>query len=869
MTQSPDGDAAAPDPMIRVRDASEHNLRHVDVAIPRDRIVAFTGVSGSGKSSLAFATIFASSQQRYLESVAPYARRLIDQGPAPRVGDITGLPPAVALRQQHSAGSTRSTVGTVSRVSNVLRMLYSRAGTYPVGRGPGDLAGTFPRDAAPLDSDAFSPNTAAGACPTCHGLGRLHRVDESLLVGDPDLSIRDGAIAAWPFGWARKNYRDILGVLGIDVDVPFRTLPKKQREWLLTTEEHPTVTVYPDRGEGYEGSYEGTYTSPRSWVLHAFATTKSAAMRARAAAFLTDDRCPACDGRRLNPEALAVTVGGQDITVTNAMPLSQLAAFLDGVPAHPDTALLPAERRQAAQALTDGLRGQVRTLIDVGLGYLALGRTTSTLSAGELQRLHLATQMRSGLFGVLYVLDEPSAGLHPADTEMLLAALRRLRRAGNSVFVVEHNPQVIATADWIVDLGPGAGRFGGEVLYNGKADGIGSADRSATARYLRPGAAVAPHPEAPREPRGRLRLEGVTGHNLRDLAVSFPLGTLTAVTGVSGSGKSTLVERALAETVRRHLRIEPSGDDEDETAEIGPGAAGPTEPSAGDAVWSLDDDVVTVAAADGLDAVNRLVRVDQKPIGRTPRSNLATYTGLFDSVRALFAAQPEAKKRRFTAGRFSFNVPAGRCPRCLGDGVVSIEMLFLPTATAPCPVCEGARYNPDTLTVRVAGKTIADVLEMTVDDAAVFLADLTPANRILRLLSDIGLGYLTLGQSATTLSGGEAQRIKLVSELHRAPRGHTLYLLDEPTSGLHPADIDLLVARLQHLVDAGNTVVVVEHDLRTIAAADWLVDLGPGAGDDGGRLVAEGPPKVLASAPGTGSLTVSHLRKVLTGKPGA
>ncbi|NUS53673.1 MAG: ABC transporter, partial [Streptomycetaceae bacterium] len=404
--------------MIRVRDASEHNLRHVDVAIPRDRIVAFTGVSGSGKSSLAFATIFASSQQRYLESVAHDARRLIDQGPAPRVGDITGLPPAVALRQQHSAGSTRSTVGTVSRVSNVLRMLYSRAGTYPVGRGPGDLAGTFPRDAAPLDSDAFSPNTAAGACPTCHGLGRLHRVDESLLVGDPDLSIRDGAIAAWPFGWARKNYRDILGVLGVDVDVPFRTLPKKQREWLLTTDEHPTVTVYPDRGEGYEGSYEGTYTSPRSWVLHAFATTKSAAMRARAAAFLTDDRCPACDGRRLNPEALAVTVGGQDITVTNAMPLAQLATFLDGVPAHPDTAFLPAERRQAAQALTDGLRGQVRTLIDVGLGYLALGRTTSTLSAGELQRLHLATQMRSGLFGVLYVLDEPSAGLHPADTEM-------------------------------------------------------------------------------------------------------------------------------------------------------------------------------------------------------------------------------------------------------------------------------------------------------------------------------------------------------------------------------------------------------------------------------------------------------------------
>jgi excinuclease ABC subunit A len=855
----PDG---MPEALIRIRDASEHNLQHVDVAIPRDEIVAFTGVSGSGKSSLAFATIFAESQQRYLESVAPYARRLIDQGSAPRVGEITGLPPAVALRQQQGGASSRSTVGTVSRVSNVLRMLYSRAGTYPAGRGPGELAGTFPRDAAPLDSDSFSPNTAVGACRTCNGLGVLHTVDESKLVGDPNLSIREGAIAAWPHGWARGNYRDILAVLGIDVDIPFRRLPKKDRNWLLTTEEHPTVTVYPNRDEGYDGWYEGTYTSPRSWVLHAFATTKSATMRAKAASFLIDELCSTCGGRRLNPEALAVTIAGQDISVANAMPLTQLREFLAAARKHPDTEALSAERRQAAGALIDGLGQHLQALIDVGLGYLAVGRTTATLSGGELQRLHLATQMRSGLFGVLYVLDEPSAGLHPADTDMLLTALHRLRNAGNSVFIVEHNPQVISAADWIVDLGPGAGQYGGEVLYNGPAPGLSKARGSLTARYLKPGALPAPHPRSAREPHGSLRLHRVSGHNLQHLDVAFPLGTLTAVTGVSGSGKSTLVERALAETVREHLRSRSPHGVEDHVVDIGPDANGPSEPQA-EAGWSLDEDTVTVERATGLDGVDRLVCVDQKPIGRTPRSNLATYTGLFDSIRKLFAAQPAAKKRRYTASRFSFNVAAGRCPHCLGDGVVSIEMLFLPTESAPCPVCNGARYNPDTLAVTVEGKTIADVLALTVEQALAFLKELTPANRILELLSDIGLGYLGLGQSATTLSGGEAQRIKLVSELHRAPRGHTLYLLDEPTSGLHPSDVDLLVTQLQNLVNAGNTVIVVEHDLRTICAADWFIDLGPGAGMDGGHIVAEGQPRSIAPGNRGGSQTIPYLRRYL------
>ncbi|WP_436740055.1 ABC transporter [Streptomyces sp. BBFR102] len=847
------------DGLVKVRDAAEHNLRHVDVDVPRDRVVAFTGVSGSGKSSLAFATLYAEAQQRYLESVAPYARRLIDQGSAPKVGSITGLPPAVALRQQHGGGSTRSTVGTVSRVSNVLRMLYSRAGTYPAGRTPEDLAGTFPRDAAPLDSDSFSPNTAAGACPACSGLGRLHTVDESKLVGDDSLSIREGAIAAWPGAWQGKNYRDILAELGIDVDAPFRTLPAERREWLLTTDEQPTVTVHPVReAHRVARSYQGTYMSPRRWVSHTFATSKAAHLRAKAASFMTEELCPACHGKRLKPEALEVTVAGQDIAYATSLPLAQLSAFLEAARDHPDTLALPAERRQAGHALVAGLQDQLGTLTDLGLGYLATARTTSTLSGGELQRLHLATQLRSGLFGVLYVLDEPSAGLHASDTELLLTALRRLRGSGNSVFVVEHNAQVLAAADWIVDMGPGAGRHGGRVLHNGPARELHQARDSVTAWYLSPDAPPAPGPEEPRKPREWLRLRGVTGNNLRGLDADFPLGTLTAVTGVSGSGKSTLVRRALAETVRERLHDDGGGQAARSAAE------GADEEEDGVPAWA--ENRVTVRSSAGLEHVGRLVVVDQKPIGRTPRSNLATYTGLFDSVRKLYAAQPTARELGYTASRFSFNVPQGRCPHCLGDGVVSVELLFLPTETSPCPVCLGARYNPGTLMVRHRGRTIADVLAMSVEEAQEFLHDVRPAARVLNLLADIGLGYLTLGQSATTLSGGEAQRIKLVSELHRAPRGHSLYLLDEPTSGLHPADVDLLVGHLQRLVDDGNTVVVAEHDLRTVAAADWVVDLGPGAGDDGGRIVAQGRPEDVAREGGTA--TADHLARYLGGRSG-
>jgi excinuclease ABC subunit A len=677
-------------------------------------------------------------------------------------------------------------------------------------------------------------------------LGRRYTVDEDKLVGDPELSIRDGAIAAWPGAWQGKNYRDILGELGIDVDVPFRTLPADQRHWLLTTEEQPVVTVHPVReAHRITRDYQGTYMSPRSWVLRTYAGTKSASLRTKAASFLTEEPCPTCEGRRLNLFALSVTIAGVDIARAAALPLVDLARLLHRARNHPDTAALSPERRKAAEALIGNLEGHIRTLTELGLGYLGTDRATSTLSGGEFQRLHLATQLGSGLFGVLYVLDEPSAGLHPADTELLLTALRRLRAAGNSVFVVEHNPKVIGDADWVVDLGPGAGTRGGRVLYSGPEDGLKDVAGSATARYLF-GHAPDIAPARVRAAASWVTLYDVTRHNLDRLTVRFPLGTLTAVTGVSGSGKSTLVGQVLAAAVRDHLGLSEATEKDEEASE--------------EEAAAMDDDrIVAIPKSDGLAAIHRLVQVDQKPIGRTPRSNLATYTGLFDAVRKLFAGQPLAKERGYTASRFSFNLPDGRCPNCQGEGVVSVELLFLPTESAPCPVCRGARYNPETLQVLVEGRSIADVLALSVEDALGALDQLPTARRILSLLDDIGLGYLTLGQSATTLSGGEAQRIKLVSELHRARRGHTLYLLDEPTSGLHPADSDLLLARLQELVDQGNTVMIVEHDMRIAGAADWLIDLGPGAGAEGGRVVAEGTPAEVARAGAGAGVTARFL----------
>jgi len=849
------------DRCVRVRGARENNLKDVDVDVPRDALVVFSGVSGSGKSSLAFGTLYAEAQRRYFESVAPYARRLIDQVGAPDVDSIDGLPPAVALQQQRGTPNVRSSVGSVTTLSSQIRLLYSRAGSYP------------PRQPM-LYAEDFSPNTTQGACPHCHGLGHVYEVTETSMVPDASKSIRERAIASWPPAWHGQNLRDILVTLGYDVDRPWRELPKKDRDFILYTEEQPTVPVYAGftpaetrkaLRQKWEPSYQGTFIGARKYVLHTFATTQSALMKKRVSRFMSGSVCPVCHGKRLKPEALSVSFAGLDIAAFSGLSLDGVAELLgpvaqgrfeavgprgravlpraaarratarrvaaggsahEGAPDVRRTPDLSEEKRLAAQRIAQEALSRIATLQELGLGYLSLDRSTPTLSSGELQRLRLATQLHANLFGVVYVLDEPTAGLHPADNEALLRALDRLKRSGNSLFVVEHDLDTIRRADWLVDVGPGAGERGGEVLYSGPPAGLRGVAGSQTARYLFTPAEVAPR--RPRAPAGWLELRGVTRNNLRALDVRVPLGVLTTVTGVSGSGKSSLVSQALVELVGEHLG-EAAAEAEDDREESGPTVATAT----------------TGRVHAGLEGVRRLVQVDQRPIGRTPRSNLATYTGLFDHVRKLFAATPAARSRRYDAGRFSFNVAKGRCDTCEGEGFVRVELLFMPSVYAPCPVCHGARYNEKTLQITWHGKTIAEVLGLSVDEACEFFADEPSVLRPLTLLQDIGLGYLRLGQPATELSGGEAQRIKLATELQRPQRGDSLYVLDEPSTGLHPADVDKLMVRLQGLVDAGNTVIVVEHELRIIAASDWVIDMGPGAGEAGGRVVASGPPEVI------------------------
>ncbi len=827
---------ALADGFVRVRGARQHNLKNVDVDVPRDALVVFTGISGSGKSSLAFGTLYAEAQRRYFESVTPYARRLIDQVGVPDVDSIEGLPPAVALQQSRGAPTSRSSVGSVTTVSNSLRMLYSRAGHYPAGLGR-------------LDSDAFSPNTPAGACPTCHGLGRVYDVTERSMVPVDTLTIRERAVAAWPPAWHGQNLRDILSTIGIDVDVPWRKLPKKERDWILFTEEQPTVPVYAGfttaeiraaRRRKEEPSYMGTFTSAKRYVLGAFATTQSAIIKRRVSRYLIGGDCATCHGKRLRRESLSVTFSGLDIGELGRLSLDRVAAVLAPTAAgrgavdtaHPEKAVV-------AERIARDLLARLEILQRLGLGYLSLERSTPTLSPGELQRLRLATQIRSNLFGVVYVMDEPSAGLHPEDTESLRVALGQLKDSGNSLFVVEHDVDLIRHADWIVDVGPQAGEQGGRILYSGPLAGLRDATESQTRRYVFE--RMAPLPPPLRAAQGSLRLEGVTRNNVQNLDVSFPLGVLTAVTGVSGSGKSSIVSQALVDLVGAALGQKPEAVEEASPEE------GPVVATGGH-------------IAGGLEGLKRLVSVDQKPIGRTPRSNLATYTGLFDHVRKLLAATKTAKARRYDAGRFSFNVAKGRCETCEGEGFVSVELLFMPSVYAPCPACRGARYNEKTLEVQLRGKNVAEVLGMTVDEAHAFFSEEPALVRALAVLRQVGLGYLRLGQPATELSGGEAQRIKLATELQRIRRGDTIYVLDEPTSGLHPADVDKLMLQLRELVAAGNTVVVVEHDMRVVASCDWVIDVGPGAGDAGGRIVAEGPPARVAKSKGK---TAPHLARAL------
>lgn len=797
---------------ISVRDAHLHNLRNVDVDIPRGKVVAVTGVSGSGKSSLAFGTIHGEGQRRYLESVAPFARRLIGSAVDPQVSQIEGLPPTVALEQSTSGGGARSTVGTISAISNSVRLLYSRAGDNPEG----------------LYSDSFSPNTPEGMCPNCQGTGIVHVATERSMVPDPTLSIEDGAIAAWPGAWAGKNFHDILLNLGYDLDSPWQELRREDRDWILFTEERPVVTVKPRRGaDQIQRNYEGTWRSVASYLNKTLAETQSDTLRKRTLQFMESHTCEVCDGRRLNPHALKVTYAGLPIDALNELPLDELLALLDKQ---------QPEENSAEHLLLKQILPALRSALELGLAHLSLGRPTETLSAGELQRIRLAAQLRSGLFGVAYVLDEPSAGLHPEERAAVMDICRRFVAGGNSVLLVEHDMDLVAQADWLVDVGPLAGEGGGKVIYSGPVvDYLADtptahalAQRQLTPRSTR------------RTPSAELTLRGVQARNLRGLDVSFGLGTFSAVTGVSGSGKSTLVSTVLAGLLRESVTAVTDEATEEESL---------------DKPWSVSE-------VENLDKVTRLVQITQKPIGRTPRSTLATYTGLFDHVRKLFANTQKAKQRKWTVSRFSYNVKQGQCPTCGGAGQIEVELVFLPGSYTLCPDCQGKRYNPETLEVSWEGRTIAEVLELTVDEAAELFAEVetssavTAIRRALDTLQAVGLGYLRLGQGAPELSGGEAQRIKLATELQRSRnshRGHTVYLLDEPTTGLHPADVSLLNAELHKLVDAGQTVIVVEHDLSVIAQADTVIELGPGAGAAGGEIVAmDAPGDVAKQATPTG-----------------
>ncbi|MDO6533052.1 excinuclease ABC subunit UvrA [Alteromonas stellipolaris] len=829
------------DNFLQIRGARVHNLKGVDVDIPRNKIVAFTGISGSGKSSLAFGTLYAEAQHRYLDSVSPYARRLIEQIETPDVDSIEGLPPAVGLHQNRGAPSIRSSVGSITTISNSLRMLYSRAGDYPANQKI-------------IYADGFSPNTVEGACEQCHGIGTVFDVTEDKLVPDPTLTIREGAIAAWPGAWQGKNLVRVLLSLDIDVDIPWQALPESTRDWILYTDDTPQVPVYRNynlaqtqaaKEEGEPASYNGKFIGAKHYVLETFKTSQKEKIKQKVAQFLAVSTCPQCHGKKLKQASLSVTLCGLDITAFSRLSLRDVVEHLQ-------TLLETAEAQNNERALVirniaKDIVARIKPIIALGLGYLSLERSTTTISAGELQRLRLATQIKSKLFGVVYIMDEPSSGLHPNDVNALLEAFDALVEAGNSVFLVEHNPRVIKYADWIVDIGPNAGTNGGELVFSGPVGTLQQASNSITSQYLFDNALALRHHN--RKPTGWLLLKAITKNNLENMDCAFPLGTITTVTGVSGSGKSSLVSHALVTLVKASLD-ESKASDKNSTVKNAPTEKTTTDITEATLLESNDEQPVNGyidnASKNDVEQIKRLVVVNQSPIGRTPRSNLATYTGLFDHVRKLFAATPLAKKRRYDAGRFSFNTTKGRCANCEGVGFVSVELLFMPSVYSPCPVCDTKRYNQDTLDVTWNELSIADVLSLSVAEAHNIFANEAPVFRALDALVKVGLGYLRLGQPATELSGGEAQRIKLATELKRAEKKHTLYVLDEPTTGLHPADIALLMKHLNTLVDEGSSVVMVEHNMQVASASDYLIDIGPGAGDAGGKIVARGTPAEVA-----------------------
>jgi excinuclease ABC subunit A len=920
-----------------IRGAREHNLRNIDVTIPRDRLTVITGLSGSGKSSLAFDTIYAEGQRRYVESLSAYARQFLGLMEKPDVDSIDGLSPAIAIEQKTAGHNPRSTVGTVTEIYDYLRLLYARAGTphcancgRPVERqSAGQIAdivlgwpaGTRIEILAPLvrgrkgefrelfesarkqgfvrayvdgdlielanppklnrrqnhnlsvvvdrlviraedrgrladsletalrladglvevaragNSDApqifserygcpvcgialseleprqFSFNSPFGACPACSGIGTRREVSEELILGDPSISLLEGVILPWgePDGYLRKVILPGLAKrYKFDLNAPWGKLPPSVRQVLL----HGAASGDATKWEGVLANVQRRHDE-----------TESDSIRIELAQYMVAVPCSTCGGRRLKPESLAVTIADRNIGEITELSVAEAARFFDTI---------SLRQTEIVEPILKEVRERLRFLVDVGLDYLTLHRSAESLSGGEAQRIRLATQIGSRLVGVLYILDEPSIGLHQRDNARLLATLARLRDLGNTVLVVEHDEETMRAADYVLDLGPGAGKHGGLVVAEGSIDEIMQNPASLTGRYLKGEVAIRiPTARRPRDPARMLRIEGAREHNLKHVSVDIPLGTFVAVTGVSGSGKSTLIEDILHRTMARHFY----------RARVIPGA---------------HDRIL------GLEHLDKVIDIDQSPIGRTPRSNPATYTGLFTPIRELFAEMPEAKIRGYGPGRFSFNVKGGRCEACQGDGLVKIEMHFLPDVFVPCEVCKGKRFNRETLEVRFRGASIADVLDLTVEDACEFFTNQPRISQKLETLRDVGLGYLHLGQSATTLSGGEAQRVKLATELSKRDTGRTFYILDEPTTGLHFEDVRLLLDVLHRLVDRGNTVLVIEHNLDVIKTADWIIDLGPEGGSRGGTIVAAGTPEEVAGV--DASYTGQYLRPLL-GRP--
>ena len=942
---------------IRVQGARENNLKNVDLTIPRDAMVVFTGLSGSGKSSLAFDTIFAEGQRRYVESLSSYARMFLGQVDKPDVDFIEGLSPAVSIDQKSTSKNPRSTVGTITEIYDYMRLLWARIGhphcpecgeeitqqtpqqivdilqEYPertrlqilapvVSARKGEFVDLFkdlltqgysrarvdgetvqlsdppklakqykhtievvvdrivikdgihqrltdsietalkladgrvlidfvdreqddpertrsfsenlacpnnhPLQIDTIEPRAFSFNSPFGACSACDGIGSRLEVDTELLVPNPDLTLGEGAIAPWSQGKATTEYwlRLLAGLgeeLGFDLNTPFKDLPAKTRAAILDGKDYKVEVSYRNRF-GRERRYTSGFEGVKAYIKRKHEETESDFARDRYEQYMRQVACPSCGGARLNPTILGVKVGGQSIADITDLSLADALAFVRGLQ-------LSAREAKIGEQVLKEIDARLQFLLDVGLDYLTLSRSAGTLSGGEAQRIRLATQIGSGLVGVLYVLDEPSIGLHQRDNRRLIETLTKLRDMGNTLIVVEHDEDTMREADWIVDVGPGAGEHGGEIVHSGSFEELLKNTKSITGDYMAGRRSIeVPASRRPVDKERQLTVRGARENNLKNVTVSFPLGVFTAVTGVSGSGKSTLVNDILYTSLANKLN----------GAKQVPGRH---------------------KSIDGLEHLDKVIHVDQSPIGRTPRSNPATYTGVFDHIRKLFAETSEAKMRGYTPGRFSFNVKGGRCEDCSGDGTLKIEMNFLPDVYVPCETCHGKRYNRETLEVQYKGKTIADVLEMPVEEAAEFFAAFTPIARHLNTLVDVGLGYIRLGQPATTLSGGEAQRVKLATELQKRSNGRSIYVLDEPTTGLHFEDIRKLLAVLQSLVDKGNSVITIEHNLDVIKCADWIIDMGPEGGSGGGTVIAEGTPEQVAQV--KGSHTGAFLAEIL------